>query len=90
MAIVSKRVERISQIWGMCEMKVFLEVLLKINLACHANQNKTESKFSPRPRANPFCNLFKSIQLLPVLSNSIYNQPKTLINTKICLLHRKI
>ena len=29
--------------------------------------NKTESKFSPRPRANPFCNLFKSIQLLPVL-----------------------
>ena len=29
--------------------------------------NKTESKFSPRPQANPFCNLFKSIQLLPVL-----------------------
>ena len=33
--------------------------------------NKTERKFSPRPRANPFCNLFKSIQLLP--SNFIYS-----------------
>ena len=59
--------------------------------------NKTESKFSPRPGANPFCNLFKSIQLLPsymlllpVLSNLIYNQSKTLQNTKMFLLDRKI
>ena len=54
--------------------------------------NKTESKFSPRPRANPFCNLFKSIQLLPVLSNFINNQFlwQSLWNTKMFLLDRKI
>ena len=57
--------------------------------AC-SSSNKTESKFSPRPRANSFCNLFKWIQLLPVLSNFIYNT----INPKLCnqniLLDRKI